>query len=106
MKTPNRPDETPNLEMLVQQTSYREREACLMELRVAIAAILSPRGGRVGYAGGQATHFLPIPQSPKRAINRAGWPDDKTVDAAELDAVNRELVRITQEEKRLEEAGR
>jgi len=97
--------EPPNLEMMVQQTSYRERESCLLELRGAIAAILQPRGGYHFYAGSNARHFLPIPTAPGVALNRAGWPDNKTVDEAELDAVNAELVRITQEEKRLEEAA-
>ena len=95
----------PTLERLVQETSYRERNNALAELNGAIAKILQPRGGRVGYAGQTATHFLPIPKAPGRAITRAGWPDDKSVDPAELDAVNAELVRITQEERRLEEAA-
>ena len=101
------PEQTPEptLERLVQETSCREREACLMELRGAIAAILQPRGGYHFYAGSNARHFLPIPTAPGIALNRAGWPDNKTVDDAELDAINGELVRITREEKRLEEAA-
>ena len=57
------PEQTPEptLERLVQETSYREREACLMELRGAIAAILQPRGGYHFYAGSNARHFMKIP---------------------------------------------
>jgi len=105
MKTPNRPDETPNLEVLVQQTSYHQRDAALAELRAAIAAILQPRGGYRVYSGSSNRHFLPIPPSASVTINRAGWPNQATVDPQEAEELSRQLTAITHEEQRLEAAA-
>lgn len=95
----------PTLERLVQETSYRERNNAFSELNAGIAAILQPRGGYHVYSGSSNRHFLTIPPSASVTINRAGWPNQATIDPKEAEEVQRELVRITQEEKRLEAAA-
>jgi hypothetical protein len=99
--------ETPkqSLEESIHEADYRSREHALAELQAAIARILSPRDGFYFYAGSPNRHFLPIPASPGRTLTRAGWPDDKSIDAKEVDAVNAELEAITKRERALNEAA-
>jgi hypothetical protein len=96
--------EPQTLELMVQQTSYHERDNALNELRGAIAKILQPRGGYYFYAGSPNKHFLPIPPGLKVKTNKAGWPSGE-VDPKEAAELQGQLTEITQEEKRLDSAA-
>jgi len=96
--------EPPNLERMVQETSYRERNNALAELNGAIAKILQPRGGYLSYSGSSTRHFLPVPPSPEVGLNRAGWPSGK-VDEKEAEEFQRTLQAVSLEERRLVDAA-
>lgn len=97
--------EPQNLEESIHEADYRSREHALGELQAGIQRILYPRDGLRGYAGGPATHFLPIPKSPEVSLTRAGWKDQESADGRAVEAFNAELVAITQKERALNEAA-
>jgi len=93
------------LEEALHEANYRSREHALTELQAAIQRIIAPRDGFRHYANSPNRHFLPIPKAPGIALTRSGWPDQKSVDAAELDAVHAELEAITIRERELNDAA-